>query len=352
MIRSIPVFLFLTLVGFLCAFKSDWSAGVLPAAPKETLSEYRFFTGALAKQVPQDGVMPYALNTPLFSDYAEKLRFVKIPVGQPVAYNSDNVLDFPVGTTLIKTFYYPVDARDAAKGRRLMETRLLLHEASGWKALEYIWNDEQTEAYLEVAGDTKPVAWIDAKGQSQSLVYSMPNLNQCKGCHNKNEKMTPIGPSVRQLNGELNYGETTENQLAHWQETGLLTSMPALETIPKLPKWNDATAGTIESRARAWLDINCAHCHSPSGPARTSGLFLHWQETDPTHLGVMKTPVAAGRGSGGREYSIVPGEPDKSILMYRISSEDPGAMMPELGRKTTHLEGVALVREWIETLAR
>lgn len=352
MIRSIPFFLFSILVGCLFAFKSDWNVGALPAAPKEMLSEYSFFSGPLADQVPQQGVVPYALNTPLFSDYAEKLRFVKVPAGQSVAYNPDKVLDFPVGTTLIKTFYYPIDARDPAKGRRLMETRLLLHEASGWKALEYIWNEEQTEAYLEVAGDTKPVEWVDEKGETRTLVYSMPNLNQCKGCHNSNEKMTPIGPSVRQLNGELTYGETTENQLVHWQKAGLLTSMPVPESVPKLPTWNDATAGTVEGRARAWLDINCAHCHSPSGPARTSGLFLHWQETDPTHLGVMKSPVAAGRGSGGREYSIVPGEPDKSILVYRISSNDPGAMMPELGRKTAHLEGVQLVREWIQTLAK
>lgn len=351
MIRSIPVFLFLALVG-LTAFHGEQRIDTLAVAPKETLSEYNFFIGSLAEQTPQAGVVPYTLNTPLFSDYAEKLRFVKLPAGQSVAYNPDNVLDFPVGTTLIKTFYYPVDARDPAKGRRLMETRLLLHEASGWKALEYIWNDEQTEAYLEVAGDTKPVAWINSAGQSQSLVYSMPNLNQCKGCHNRNEKMTPIGPSVRQLNGEFNYGGITENQLVHWQKAGLLTSVPALETVPKVPKWNDPAAGTVESRARAWLDINCAHCHSPAGPARTSGLFLHWQETNPTHLGVMKSPVAAGRGSGGRKYSIVPGEPDKSILVYRIASNDPGAMMPELGRKTTHQEGVELVREWIRTIPR
>lgn len=352
MTRLAIVFICIVLIGSLFAFSSEWRFGkTLPKAPKETLSEYGFFTGNINDQLPAEGIVPYGLNTPLFSDYAEKLRFVKLPAGQSVAYNAEKVLDFPVGTTLIKTFYYPIDAREPTKGRRLMETRLLLHEASGWKALEYIWNDEQTEAYLEVAGDTKPVSWVDEKGQTRSLSYSMPNLNQCKGCHNTNEKLTPIGPSARQLNGSFSYGSMTENQLIHWQKAGQLTSMPALETIPKVPKWNDAASGTLEKRARAWLDINCAHCHNPEGPARTSGLFLHWQETDPTHLGILKTPVAAGKGSGGRSYSIVPGKPDASILMYRIESTDPGEMMPELGRKTTHTEGVKLIREWIQLLS-
>jgi uncharacterized repeat protein (TIGR03806 family) len=351
MIRFILFLSLSVLIASLFAFRYEWRSGnTLSIAPKETLSEYGFFLENMADQQPAAGVVPYVLNTPLFSDHAEKLRFVKVPAGQSVAYNAEQVLDFPVGTTLIKTFYYPIDARDPAKGRRLMETRLLLHESSGWKALEYIWNEEQTEAYLEVAGDTKAVSWIDAAGQPRQLTYSMPNLNQCKGCHNRNEKMIPIGPSVRQLNGEFVYGGVRENQLVHWQKAGILAALPALETVPKVPRWDEATDGPLEKRARAWLDINCAHCHNPEGPARSSGLFLQWQETNPTHLGILKAPVAAGRGSGGRLYSIVPGQPDKSILVYRVESTDPGEMMPELGRKTVHTEGVKLVREWIKSL--
>ena len=340
-------------MAFLFSFNARWLFNEnLATAPKETLSEYGFFNGDLAAQQPAAGVLPYALNTPLFSDYAEKLRFVKVPPGQSVAYNAEKVLDFPVGTVLIKTFYYPHEARNPEKGRRLMETRLLVHEASGWKALEYVWNDEQTDAFLEVAGDTKPVAWIDEKEKKQSVEYKIPNLNQCKGCHNQNEKLLPIGPSVRQLNGELAYGDSTENQLLRWQRLGVLASLPALEQLPKMPNWNDAATGTTAERARAWLDINCAHCHSPEGPARTSGLFLHWQQTNATALGIMKAPVAAGRGSGGMLYDIVPGHPEKSILVYRIESLDPGEMMPELGRRMVHREGAQLVREWIQTLPR
>jgi uncharacterized repeat protein (TIGR03806 family) len=319
-------------------------------APKENLSEYGFFKGNIAEQSPVDGVIPYRLNTPLFSDYAEKLRFLKIPTGLTVAYNDKDVLDFPVGTTIIKTFYYPNDFRDVSKGRRLMETRLLVHEEKGWKALEYVWNDEQTDAVLEVAGDSKEVTYTYLDGKVKKQQYSIPNLNQCKGCHNREEVMTPIGPSVRQLNGDLNYGEVSENQLVHLKSIGILTGMPELKDCPKIAVWNKPETGNLEDRARAWLDINCAHCHNPKGPAMTSGLNLSVHETNPTAMGFDKSPVAAGRGSGNRLYDIVKGKPEESILVYRIESTDSGIMMPEVGRKVTHKEGLELVSNWIKSL--
>ncbi len=318
-------------------------------APKENLSEYGFFQGKPADQLPADGVIPYRLNTPLFSDYAEKLRFVKLPTATTVAYNPDRVLDFPVGTVIIKTFFYPQDMRHPKAGRRLLETRLLVREDTGWKALEYIWKDDQTDAYLEVAGETKEVSWVHTDGRKRTIQYTMPNLNQCKGCHNRNEQLQPIGPSARQLNGSFD-DSGKENQLINWQKAGILTGLPSLSEVPKTPVWDNSADGSLDTRARAWLDINCAHCHNHDGPAKTSGLMLSYNETDLTKLGIMKAPVAAGRGSGGRLFSIVPGQPEKSILLYRMESTDPGEMMPELGRKTTHTEGVALVREWIKAM--
>ena len=326
--------------------------------PNEKLSDYHFFKGNGSEQKPAYGVLPYSLNTPLFTDYAEKLRFVKIADNQTVAYNEKEVLDFPVGSTIIKTFYYPNDFRKPELGRRLIETRLLIHENDGWKALDYIWNDEQTEAFLEVAGDTKEVSYIDANGKKKKHAYGIPNINQCKGCHNRNEKMLPIGPSARQLNGSFQStvntalsstttSQTTDNQLFNWQKLGILTNLPAIENIPKSPIWNKPESGSLDARARTWLDINCAHCHRLGGPAQTSGLNLSIHETEPIALGIMKTPVAAGRGSGNLKYGIVPKKPDESIIIYRMESTDPGVMMPEVGRKTMHKEGIELIKEWI-----
>lgn len=324
---------------------------LLPETPKAKLSDYAFFEGPLSLQQPAKGVIAYALNTPLFSDYAEKLRFIQFPTGQSVVYNNREVLDFPVGTVIIKTFYFLTDFRKPQAGRRLMETRLLLHEPTGWKALEYVWNEEQTEAYLEVAGNEQQVNYTDASGKKRKQTYVIPNLNQCKGCHNRNEVLTPIGPSARQLNGELQYpNNERENQLDHWQKLGILKGMPALANCPKAPVWNDPSTGSVSERARIWLDINCGHCHRPEGPASTSGLNLSIHEQDLTAIGLQKTPVAAGRGSGGRLFDIVPGQPDASILLYRIESTDPSVMMPEVGRKVVHKEGAALMREWIKSL--
>ena len=307
---------------------------------KENLSDYGFFKGTIKDQIPSDGVVLYTLNSPLFSDYASKLRFVKLPAGQSVSYNPDSVLQFPVGTAIVKTFYYPIDERNPKKGRRLMETRVLLHEAKGWVALPYIWNKEQTDAVLEVAGGSDQVSWIDGAGKKQSFEYQVPNMNQCKGCHERSGEMTPIGPSVRQLNDG--------HQLQNWETAGLLRGLPK-DHIPALVNYSDASA-SLDDRVKAYLDINCAHCHNPTGPARSSGLYLTWDSKDRTAYGFFKAPVAAGRGSGNLSYDIVPGKPEQSIFHYRMASRDPGVMMPELGRQLTHHEGVELVRSWIASL--
>ncbi len=314
---------------------------------KENLSEYGFFVGKIADQKPAKGVVAYTLNAPLFSDYAQKLRFVQLPDGQTVDFNADSVFQFPIGTKIIKTFLYPNDFRNTQKGRRILETRVLLRDQDGgWVALPYVWNDEQTEATLEPAGDTKNVTFRDAKGRKQAFEYLIPNVNQCRGCHIRGDKMSPIGLSARQLNGKLD----AHNQLVMWQNEGLLRGLPNdLASIPKFPNYEDNTV-SIDKRARAYLDINCAHCHNLQGPAVTSGLMLDWKTTDSTAYGFYKTPVAAGRGSGNLKYDILPQKPSESILLYRLVSTDSGEMMPEVGRKLVHTEGVELIREWIKTM--
>ncbi|MBT1697717.1 hypothetical protein KK083_12570 [Fulvivirgaceae bacterium PWU4] len=314
---------------------------------KEKLSDYGFFQGRLADLKPAQGVVPYTLNSALFSNYAEKLRFVKLPPGTTVEYNDSVVFDFPPGTVLIKNFYFPADFRKPEKGRSILETRLLVHESDGWQAYPYIWNEDQTEAYYDPAGETKTISYINSSGKKITTPYVIPNKNQCKGCHIRNEKLVPVGPSARQLNGDHSYGGTVENQLQHWSTSGLLRGLPARENIPRLAAWDDPKSGDLNARARAYLDVNCAHCHARSGPASTSGLFLDIRENDPAHLGVNKAPVAAGRGAGDLLVDIKPGEPHNSIMIFRMRTNDPAIAMPEIGREQIHKEGVALIEEWI-----
>lgn len=345
---------FLYLLSAAAAFASLALRAPLPVeavGPLPQLSDYGLFEGPLAEQRPAPGVLPYSLRSPLFSDYAEKLRFVRLPEGEAAHYDGKEVFQFPVGTVLVKTFYYPCDARRPEGPRRLVETRLLIHEPAGWRALPYIWNEAQSDAFLEVAGEKLDVSFSAEDGSRRELRYSVPDLNQCKGCHSFNGKMAPIGPSARQLNGEHAYAGGSANQLQHWALNGLLKGLPARrEDIPRAAVWNAPESGSLDERARVWLDINCAHCHRREGPASTSGLFLDIHSGSPEAMGINKAPVAAGRGSGGLRYGIVPGKPEKSILYYRMASTDPGVMMPELGRSVVHEEGLALIREWIREM--
>jgi len=315
------------------------------------LSEYGFFEDNLADLQPAANVVPYELNTPLFSDYAHKKRFIYFPEGAPANYQEKEVLDFPVGTVLIKNFYYPNDFRDAAKGKKILETRLLVHEEKGWQPLSYIWNEEQTDAYFEILGETIPVKWTHTDGEIKQTNYIVPNLNQCKSCHVKDKTLMPIGPTARQLNRKNTINTSGDvNQLEYLAAHGYLNGLPEAQERPSLPLWDNPDSGTLEERAIAYLDINCGPCHNPEGPAKTSGLNLTVFETDPYKLGFMKPPVAAGKASGNLLHDIVPGKPEKSILLHRMNSTDPEVMMPELGRALIHEEGVALIQKWIEQL--
>jgi uncharacterized repeat protein (TIGR03806 family) len=299
-------------------------------------------------QTPSPGVTPYDVIAPLFSDYAEKLRFVYTPKGKPAQYKEHGVFEFPVGSVLIKTFAYADPAAKAAHGLRLIETRLLIHQAGGWVAYPYVWDDAQSDATLKKAGKKINVTFEGPDGAQITTRYAVPNINQCKGCHVVNGAIQPIGPKARNLNNDYQFASGRANQLSTWRELDQLTGFDIdPSALASVVDWRDPAFGELDARARAYLDANCAHCHSVGGPAHTSGLFLEWEETKLSRLGVNKKPIAAGRGSGDRLVSIKPGAPDKSILLYRMESLDPGVMMPELGRTLRHAEGIALIREWI-----
>ncbi len=321
------------------------------AKPLEKLSGYNFFTGLLNELKPNQRVIPYDLNTPLFSDYAHKARFIYMPEGKSVDYDTSQVLQFPVGSCLIKNFYYPDDFRVLDGKRRILETRLLVHRETGWDALTYIWNDEQTEANLEIAGDIKRVSWIHDDGAKKEIDYLIPNKNQCKGCHwNNGINIVPIGPKVRNLNRDFDYAEGKENQLVYLAKAGFLKNMPPAEIYPRLAGFQDSAHYSVEQRARAYIEVNCGHCHNPQGPAYTSGLHLNLENQNVENLGFCKAPVAAGKATGNRLFDIVPGKPEESIFIFRMETNDPGMRMPEVGRSIMHNEGVDLIARWIREM--
>jgi uncharacterized repeat protein (TIGR03806 family) len=318
------------------------------AKPKKKLSDYGFFKAGEASPIePAEGVIPYDMNTPLFSDYASKHRHIWMPEGQTALYRENDVFEFPVGTVLIKSFGYYVDMRDPTAGETIMETRLLVNTSKGWKGYPYVWNEAQTDAVLKVAGTTMDMEWIHLDGKKRSTNYIIPNMNQCKSCHEQSGELQPLGPRARNMNKTYPYSSGEENQIGLLTRIGYLSGAPSPKNLPSIPKWDVPTDGTVEERARGWLDVNCMHCHNPNGAGSTSGLDLSYHQRNPRQWGVMKAPVAAGRGSGDFLFDIVPGKPEESILVYRIESIDPGVMMPELPRRLVDEEGVALIKEWI-----
>jgi uncharacterized repeat protein (TIGR03806 family) len=308
------------------------------------LSAWRLFDIRAGVLTPNQGVVPYDLNTPLFSDYASKYRYVWMPSGTSAQYRDDGPFDFPFGAVLAKTFAFPVDGSNVEK---LIETRLLVHTKSGWEPLLYIWDEKQRDATLELVPDPVAVKWTDTSGGRHEFNYVIPNLNECHECHDNQKVFLPIGPKARNLNKGHKYAEGAENQLAHWASVGYLQGLP--EARPKAAKWDDPATGSLGDRAAAYLDNNCAHCHQPGGQAGYTGVDFRLTQTDVAHQGRCKSPNSAGE-VGGLRYDLVPGHPDESILIYRLESTAPKASMPALSRDVVHVEGVRLLREWIASL--
>jgi uncharacterized repeat protein (TIGR03806 family) len=349
----------------------------------DQLSSYRFFTGLASDGTPElnDGMVPYDLTTPLFSDYTLKYRSVYLPPGESPAPWRDTPLEatnrafaFPVGTVVTKTFAIPEDMRDPSLGVHLIETRLLVHEPDGWRGLTYIWDEEQTDAVRVPIGRANvELEWIHTDGEVRSTTsYEVPNEVDCRRCHAGPGTMDLLGPRVPGLLRDVTYGDgQPQPQLEAWHDQGLIEAPPdgLLDEVPAFPLWHDdgrpvADLAVLEDdgpaldrHVRAYLDANCASCHNPNGDTEGAGLDFRRHIDDVGKLGVCKSPAAAGsEAQGGRDYDIVPGAPDASVLVFRIESDhrEPNhanRRMPPIARSLPHEEGVGLIRSWIEWLA-
>jgi len=286
------------------------------------LSEFGFFNGSADR--PDSALTGYSLRNPLFSDYAEKQRFIYLPENTRLRIAPDGKVGFPVGTALIKSFGY----KKADGGLDILETRLLLHRASGWLALPYVWREDGSDADLKVGGKRIPVSFTTPRGKRLDISYGVPNKNQCKQCHSSKNQLEPIGPVWPEMIFETKATEAAFAARASFPRNGLHASA----------KWDDPSSGNLEDRAEAYLVVNCA------------GLFYDSSLGRYAASGYKKRPVAAGRGSGGHDFVVDPGHPERSILIHRMKSLDPGVAMPELGRSSVHQEGVELLEEWIASM--
>jgi uncharacterized repeat protein (TIGR03806 family) len=239
------------------------------------ISDYNIFTGDPVALVPGNGFRLYELATGLFTDDAEKQRLIKVPAGQAITAKDDALPRFPDGTILVKTFYYFNDKRNISKGKRLIETRLLIKNNGQWLGGTYVWNAEQTDALLTTSGSNTSITWIDEQSNTKKIAYHIPAARDCAGCHNANNSLMPVGPKMRNLNRDVVRNNKTVNQLQYLQEAGILNAVNP-DRFSKLPNWQNE-AYPLPERVRAYLDVNCAHCHSDEGSCARSAVRFGWE---------------------------------------------------------------------------
>jgi uncharacterized repeat protein (TIGR03806 family) len=302
---------------------------IVPVSFLATLSEMGLFEGALSDLTPKSDVYVYEINSTLFTDYATKQRLIKLPGDLAMEYAGDDLLpDFPDNTMIAKTFFYYLDESNPDAGKKIIETRIQLKIDGLWEFGNYLWNDAQTEATYDEDGGTIAISYIDGTGATRNVDYLIPSKSECAVCHFKNTVNTPIGPKLRSMNFNPMNEYVTINQLQFFIDNGLLTFAPDPSTISVLPDWQDDASYSLEDRARAYLDVNCAHCHNPDGVVASFGIDMRLETAfDDTMI-----------------------YPNRGEIEARIQSTLPTYRMPQLGRTVVHEEAVAMLVAYLDSL--
>lgn len=291
---------------------------------EDSLSSYNIYEGNPSELIPNEHFYLLELSSILFTDYSHKQRLLKVPEGSQLTRLNDGTIDFPNGTILTKTFYYYADERDQSLGKRIIETRLLIRENNLWNAATYIWNDSQTNAFLELNGLDTQVSWTNSNGNNITTLYHVPTENECATCHQSNSTMTPLGTKFRNLNRLVERNGVSVNQIEHLQILGLINSFQLTE-ISDIADYNNINA-SLNSRGRAYLDLNCAHCHNPNA----------WEEPAMQDLDLRyETPL--------NQTGILDEADD--LIEFVTDGE-----MPFIGTTILDEEGVNLIVEFIENL--
>ncbi|WP_084203476.1 fibronectin type III domain-containing protein [Psychroserpens damuponensis] len=298
----------------------------IPVIPefRPTLSELNLFTGDLNNLEITPYGFEYDLHSTLYTDYAIKQRFFVLPTGEKLTYTGEGLPVFPNNSIIVKTFYYNVNETDLSQGTQIIETRILIKIDGSWESGNYKWNDAQTEATLDANSSIVPVTWTNAEGESNSINYEIPSNTDCFTCHQNTGNMTPIGPKMRTINFDFNGA----NQIQQLIDNDMLDGLTDPTSVSLLPKWDDPTV-SLDRRARAYMDINCAHCHTPGGFCEEESTLRLSYETP-----YVESSISERRNS----------------ILTRIQNTIPQYGMPLIGRTVVHDEGVDLLIDYINSL--
>ncbi|MBA2113480.1 PQQ-dependent sugar dehydrogenase [Bremerella alba] len=328
----------------------------------QKLSETGLFD-SVAKNIPAQGVIPYELNMPFWSDYTVKDRYVALPKDKSVVYHERDQWEFPVGTVFVKTFWMHQDRAQLEDPRRL-ETRLLVHSPDGWQGYTYVYHDDQSEATLLEGSALKPLPIKTAEGSFEQRYY-FPSRSDCMACHTK-EAGFVLGLNSRQMNHPLDYHGQRENQLAMLNRLNVFTQPLSnnAEEIERFPEWQfgnldrsndpqhvesalETPQGETTALARAWLDVNCAVCHRPDGIAPGK---RHLQfHADLAKMNLLNQQPLQGQMTPPGGTVVKPGQPYLSELLIRAAHRGV-RQMPPLASNVADPRGIEVLRKWIEQM--
>ena len=332
------------------------------------LSETGLFTST-KDVIPAPGVIPYSVNAPLWSDGAQKERYLALPGDSQIEFDAviyphgpnyaDRGWRFPDGAILVKTFSLEMVKGDPSSGKRL-ETRILQHHkmpgdddeygTQFWYGYTYLWNDDQTDAELlpaEGLNRTYTIRDPSAPGGTRQQTWRYPSRTECTLCHTMASKYI-LGVTTLQMNKDHDYGNVTENQLTVLQRLGMFKDkLPqSPDRLPKLANYQD-TREDLNLRSRAYLHSNCAHCHRKWGGGNAD---FDLQASIPlAATKALDTPPGQGTFQLADPRVIVPGDPDRSMVYHRMNLEGLGRM-PHVASSVVDRDAVEMIRAWIKSM--
>lgn len=301
-----------------------------------------------AAHLPADGIVPYEVNSPLWSDGALKERFLAIPAFGTIDYAPQAAWGLPEGTVLVKSFSLELTAGEP-QSRRRVETRLLTRQQGQWRGYSYAWNDDETDATLvSAAGANREYEIAGAAAASRTLVWHYPSRAECMMCHSRAAGFV-LGTNSPQMDRERDYGPSRDNQL-RWLSTHGYFSTPAERWEGerfRLPDPHDASL-PLEARVRSYLHANCAICHVADGGGNARMELGYTTPLDKANVvGVRPQHDALGIADA---LLVAPGDPRRSLLYHRMATLATGRM-PRLASSVADEKALALIRAWIEQLA-
>lgn len=333
------------------AFSPDYSGEGVGPLGASGFPKLLSLTGAFADVgtlKPSSGILPYEIQSPLWSDGAAKQRWLSVPADAVVGYSETEHLRVPSGTVFVKHFEMALDERFPEQRRRL-ETRFWVSVTEEAQyGVAYKWNDDQTDAELLVEGEVEALSIIGPNGETRTQSYSFPGPADCFSCHNAQSGFV-LGARAAQLNRDVSYrrDRPAVNQLVAWSNFGLLDApldRSASLRAPQLVTVTDETA-PLEERVRSYWEGNCSMCH-----AGAEGTIPGWDARYATPLserGLEQPPRDTSRPAS---RLITPGEPEDSFIYLRGATTEAGLLMPPVGRSRVDEAYVDVLARWIASL--